>query len=144
MRLQESQPKSLAIEVVSSQSKVSVSVDGTTVSHRNDTEFSLIIVVWSIHILWVNLMKASVSHFSCSTCIWKDKNFFESYKCLKIRTVSQNIFVMVFTCKYYLIKIWSCLCTESGYDNGQVQKCFIYVIQVLLHVLVFYAEPFFF
>jgi hypothetical protein len=37
LRLQESQPKSLAIEVVSSQSKVSVSVDGTTVSHSNDT-----------------------------------------------------------------------------------------------------------
>ena len=33
LKLQESQPKSLAIEVVSSQSKVSVSVDGTTVSH---------------------------------------------------------------------------------------------------------------
>jgi hypothetical protein len=32
LRLQESQPKSLAIEVLSSQSKVSVSVDGTTVS----------------------------------------------------------------------------------------------------------------
>jgi hypothetical protein len=33
LRLQESQPKSLAIEVLSSQSKVSVSIDGTTVSH---------------------------------------------------------------------------------------------------------------
>jgi hypothetical protein len=32
LRLQESQPKSLAIEVLSSQSKVSVSIDGTTVS----------------------------------------------------------------------------------------------------------------
>jgi hypothetical protein len=34
LRLQESQPKSLGIEVVSSQSKVSVSVDGTTVSRH--------------------------------------------------------------------------------------------------------------
>ena len=33
LRLQESQPKSLAIEVSSSQSKVSVTVDGTTVRH---------------------------------------------------------------------------------------------------------------
>lgn len=41
LRLQESQPKSLAIEVVSSQSKVSVSVDGTTVSHSNDTRVTL-------------------------------------------------------------------------------------------------------
>jgi hypothetical protein len=32
LRLQETEPKSLAIEVVSSHSKVSVSVDGTTVS----------------------------------------------------------------------------------------------------------------
>lgn len=39
LRLQESQPKSLAIEVVSSQSKVSVSVDGTTVSRRSGSEF---------------------------------------------------------------------------------------------------------
>jgi len=31
-RLQESQPKALAIEVLSSQSKVSVTVDGATVS----------------------------------------------------------------------------------------------------------------
>jgi hypothetical protein len=37
LRLQESQPKSLAIEVVSSQSKVSVSVDGTTVSPLKDS-----------------------------------------------------------------------------------------------------------
>jgi len=35
LRLQESQPKSLAIEVSSSQSKVSVTVDGTTVRHRH-------------------------------------------------------------------------------------------------------------
>jgi hypothetical protein len=32
LRLQESEPKSLAIEVVSSQTRVAVSVDGTTVS----------------------------------------------------------------------------------------------------------------
>lgn len=39
LRLQESQPKSLAIEVSSSQSKVSVSVDGTTVRHwHGDTD----------------------------------------------------------------------------------------------------------
>jgi hypothetical protein len=37
LRLQESQPKSLAIEVSSSQSKVLVSVDGITVRHGNDT-----------------------------------------------------------------------------------------------------------
>jgi len=35
LRLQESQPKSLAIEVSSSQSKVSVTVDGTTVRHKH-------------------------------------------------------------------------------------------------------------
>jgi hypothetical protein len=45
LRLQESQPKSLAIEVVSSQSKVSVSVDGTTVSHRNDVRVTLNLVL---------------------------------------------------------------------------------------------------
>ena len=37
LRLQESQPKSLAIEVVSSQSRVAVSVDGTTVSQLKDS-----------------------------------------------------------------------------------------------------------
>jgi hypothetical protein len=36
LRLQESQPKSLAIEVVSSQSKVAVSVDGTTVRRLSE------------------------------------------------------------------------------------------------------------
>jgi hypothetical protein len=37
LRLQESQPKSLAIEVVSSQTRVAVSVDGTTVSQLKDS-----------------------------------------------------------------------------------------------------------
>ena len=40
LRLQESQPKSLAIEVMSSQSKVSVSVDGTTVSRIKGIEIT--------------------------------------------------------------------------------------------------------
>jgi hypothetical protein len=39
LRLQESQPKSLGIEVVSSQSKVSVSVDGTTVSRLKNSNY---------------------------------------------------------------------------------------------------------
>jgi hypothetical protein len=56
LRLQESQPKSLAIEVVSSQSKVSVSVDGTTVSHSTDTRITLIQQnVYQIHIYWKSM-----------------------------------------------------------------------------------------
>jgi hypothetical protein len=39
LRLQESQPKSLAIEVVSSQIRVAVSVDGTTVSRLQCSNF---------------------------------------------------------------------------------------------------------
>ena len=39
LRLQESQTKSLVIEVVSSQSKVSVSVDGATVSYPQKNRF---------------------------------------------------------------------------------------------------------
>ena len=41
LRLQESQPKSLAIEVVSSQSRVAVSVDGTTVSRLQCSNLTL-------------------------------------------------------------------------------------------------------
>ena len=41
LRLQESQPKSLAIEVVSSQSRVAVSVDGTTVSRLQCSSWTL-------------------------------------------------------------------------------------------------------
>jgi hypothetical protein len=41
LRLQESQPKSLAIEVVSSQSRVAVSVDGTTVSRSQCSSWKL-------------------------------------------------------------------------------------------------------
>jgi hypothetical protein len=46
LRLQESQPKSLAIEVSSSQSKVSVSVDGTTVRHRHYGTLHNRVKVW--------------------------------------------------------------------------------------------------
>jgi hypothetical protein len=54
LRLQESRPKSLAVEVVSSQSRVAVSVDGTTVSRLKD----------SGHIGWSNV---TGSNF-CAIC----------------------------------------------------------------------------